>query len=133
MLAYGYYPPLSDLAKIAQLFHDGGKHDGEQILHPAKIEELIYGTQERGLPTGERNRYGEGRYHMAFWHDRYDSADGCQLYLPMMRGWGGNIVLLMPAGPTRIRLAKTCGGGAAVHGITGIASSTEKRRQGKRS
>src|SRR3546814_7198935 len=126
MLAYGYYPPLSDLAKIAQLFHDGGKHDGEQILHPAKIEELIYGTQERGLPTGERNRYGEGRYHMAFWHDRYDSADGCQLYLPMMRGWGGNIVLLMPHGHTGIRLAKNWYGVEAVNALIVMSSRSEE-------
>lgn len=126
MMAYGYYPTLGDLAKIAQLYHDRGRHEGKQILHAGKIEELIYGTHERGLPTGGASPYGEGRYHMAFWHDRYDSADGCRLYLPMMRGWGGNIVLLMPDAHTGIRLAKNWDGGEAVNDITGMAAVADR-------
>lgn len=126
MMAYGYYPTLGDLAKIAQLYHDRGRHEGKQILHAGKIGELIYGTHERGLPTGGANPYGEGRYHMAFWHDRYDSPEGCQLYLPMMRGWGGNIVLLMPGAHTGIRLAKNWDGGEAVNDITGMAAVADR-------
>jgi CubicO group peptidase (beta-lactamase class C family) len=126
MMAYGYYPTLGDLAKIAQLYHDRGKHGGEQILHAEKIDELTYGTHERGLPTGERNRYGAGRYHMAFWHDRYHSAEGCQLYLPMMRGWGGNFVVLMPGAHTGIRLAKNWNGEEVVRDITGMAAVADR-------
>ena len=37
MMIYGYYPTLGDLAKIAQLYHDRGKHDGEQLLHAGKL------------------------------------------------------------------------------------------------
>jgi hypothetical protein len=125
IMAYGYYPTLSDLAKIAQLYHQRGQHDGKQILHAGKIDELIYGTHERGLPSGEHHRYGEGRYHMAFWHDRFDSADGCQLYLPMMRGWGGNFVVLMPDAHTGIRLAKNWNGEEVVNDITGMAAVTD--------
>ena len=37
-----------------QLYHAHGKHRGVQILHAGKIDELLYGTLERGLPTDYR-------------------------------------------------------------------------------
>ncbi|WP_162913132.1 serine hydrolase [Rhodospirillaceae bacterium SYSU D60014] len=126
MMLYGYYPTLGDLAKIAQLYHDRGKHDGEQILHAAKLEEMIYGTHERGLPTGEEIGDSQGRYHMAFWHAPYDSEDGCSLYVPMMRGWGGNLVVLMPDELTGIRLAKNWEGGEAVTDVSGMATVADR-------
>ena len=81
---------------------------------------MIYGKHERGLPTGGQVKDGEIRYHMAFWREPYTSEAGCRLYIPMMRGWGGNRVVLMPGELTGIRLAKNYGGGAAVNDVSGI-------------
>jgi hypothetical protein len=120
LMAYGFYPTLGDLARIAQLYHDRGQHDGVQILHAATLDELLYGTKERGLPTGVTNKFGETRYFRSFWTARYDSPDGCQLYIPEMHGWGGNIVALMPGGLTGIRLSKNWEGGDAVNDTTGM-------------
>jgi CubicO group peptidase (beta-lactamase class C family) len=106
MMAFGLYATLGDLAKIAQLYHSRGKHNGVQILHAGKIDELLYGTLERGLPTGYQNQFGRTRYFRSFWNVFFHSHEGCPLYIPEMRGWGGNIVSLMPDNLTGIRLAK---------------------------
>jgi CubicO group peptidase (beta-lactamase class C family) len=122
LMAYGFYPTLGDLAKIAQLYHERGKHGGVQLLHAGKINELLYGTGERGLPTGERNRFGETRYFRSFWNVRFDSPEGCHLYIPEMHGWGGNIISLMPGGLTGIRLAKNWEENDAVSDTTGMVA-----------
>jgi CubicO group peptidase (beta-lactamase class C family) len=106
MMAYGFYATLGDLARIAQLYHAHGQHNGVQILHAGKIDELLYGTQQRGLPTGYQNQYGRTRYFRSFWHVVFRTDEGCLLYIPEMHGWGGNIVSLMPDNITAIRLAK---------------------------
>jgi hypothetical protein len=120
LMAYGFYPTLGDLAKIAQLYHGRGQHAGVQILHAGKMDELLYGTKERGLPTGEKNRFGETRYFRSFWTARFNSSEGCRLYIPEMHGWGGNIVSLMPGGLTGIRLSKNWEGGDAVNDTTAM-------------
>jgi len=107
LMAYGYYPTIGDMVKIARLYQDRGRHGGTQILYAPRIAALTYGTAPRGLPTGARNRFGETTYFNAFWEERYDSPEGCRLYIPRMLGWGGNMVALMPGGFTGIRLAKS--------------------------
>lgn len=106
IMAFGLYATLGDLAKIAQLYHARGQHNGVQILHAGKIDELLYGTQQRGLSTGYQNQFGRIRYFRSFWHVFFHSHEGCRLYIPEMHGWGGNIVSLMPDNVTGIRLAK---------------------------
>jgi len=106
LMAGGLYATLDDLAKIAQLYHDRGQHNGLQILHAGKIDELLYGTHQRGLPTGFQNQYGRTSYFRSFWNVVFRTPEGCLLYIPQMQGWGGNIVALMPNQITGIRLAK---------------------------
>jgi CubicO group peptidase (beta-lactamase class C family) len=106
MMAFGLYATLGDLAKIAQLYHARGQHNGVQILHAGKIDELLYGPLERGLLTGYQNQFGRTRYFRSFWNVFFYSHEGCRFYIPEMRGWGGNIVSLMPDNLTGIRLAK---------------------------
>jgi CubicO group peptidase (beta-lactamase class C family) len=106
MMAFGLYATLGDLARIAQLYHAHGKHDGVQILHPGKTSELLSGTQKQGLPTGFQNQFGRTSYFRSFWIEPFLSPEGCQLYIPEMHGWGGNIISLMPDDVTGIRLAK---------------------------
>lgn len=107
LMAFGYYPTIGDMVKIARLYQDGGAKDGIQLLYAPRIRELAAGTAPRGLPTGQRNRFGETTYFTAFWEARYDSPEGCRLYIPRAVGWGGNIVALMPGKLTGIRLAKS--------------------------
>lgn len=121
IMAFGYYPSLSDLAKIATLYQDKGRHADNQILYAPMIETMLAGPQDRGLPTGESSAYGEGRYHMSFWYTRYDADETCKLYLPAMEGWGDNIVALMPNGMTGIRLAKNWDGNEASGDYSGMA------------
>jgi CubicO group peptidase (beta-lactamase class C family) len=110
MMAYGFYATLGDLAKIAQLYHARGQHNGVQILHAGKTEEILPGMKQRGLSTGYNMAQSATKlamYFRSFWIVFFDSEEGCRLYIPQMLGWGGNIVSLMPGGVTGIRLAKS--------------------------
>jgi Beta-lactamase len=107
LMAYGYYPTLSDMVLIARLYQNGGKHGDRQILYAPRIRELLAGPNPRGLPTGEKLPAGETTYTNAFWITSYVAPDDCRVFYPRMIGWGGNIVALMPGGLTGIRLAKS--------------------------
>lgn len=55
-MGVGAYPAIDDTAKIAQLFQDGGRFEGQQLLHPAKTGEALYraglaGSTSLGLAT----------------------------------------------------------------------------------
>jgi len=121
LMAFGYYPTIGDLVKLARLYQAGGAHDGVQILYRPRIEALLPGTTPRGLPTGEQQQFGETTYFTAFWEERYDSPEGCKLQIPRMLGWGGNMVALMPGGLTGIRLAHSDSDDPAVVDTTGMA------------
>jgi hypothetical protein len=118
LMAYGFYPTLEDLAKIAQLFHDGGVADGQQLLYRPLIEQ-VFTREEPGLPAGEATPAGPVRYQLAFW-ERPFAQDGCRLYIPRMSGWGGNLVVLMPGGMTGIRLARDWDGEPAADDTDGM-------------
>jgi hypothetical protein len=90
-LLHGLYPTIDDLAKLTTLLQNGGQHQGQQILHAAKLAEALYKTKAMGLPTGGQNRYGEARYHLSFWSAPYHTDSGCFFQLPYMAGYGGNI------------------------------------------
>ena len=130
LMAYGYYPTLSDMVLIARLYQNGGKHGDRQILYAPRIRELLAGPNPRGLPTGEKLPAGETTYTNAFWVTSYVAPDECRVFYPRMIGWGGNIVALMPGGLTGIRLAKS--GETADHaevdtsGMAQVANSLSK-------
>jgi hypothetical protein len=106
LLAYGLYPTVDDVAKLATLLQNGGRHDGVQLLHPAKLAETLYRVSPTvGLPDGSRNRFGEARYHLSFWSVPYRTATGCFFQIPYMSGFGGNIVALLPNGISVFRFA----------------------------
>jgi len=112
LMAYGYYPTLSDMVLIARLYQNGGKHGDRQILYAPRVRELLPGAHPRGLPTGEKlpvgaPPLGETTYFNAFWITSYTASPDCRVFYPRMIGWGGNIVALMPGGLTGIRLAKS--------------------------
>jgi hypothetical protein len=107
LMAYGYYPTISDMVLIARLYHHDGKHGERQILYAPRIRELLAGQKPHGFPTGEQLSAGETTYRNAFWVSSYAAAKDCRVYYPRMIGWGGNIVALMPGGLTGIRVAKS--------------------------
>jgi hypothetical protein len=109
LMAYGYYPTISDMVSIARLYQNGGKHGNQQILYAPRIGELLAGPKPRGFPTGEKLSAGETTYINAFWVTSYVGAKGCRVFYPRMIGWGGDIVALLPGGLTGIRLAKSGG------------------------
>jgi CubicO group peptidase (beta-lactamase class C family) len=119
LMAYGFYPTLEDLARIAALLHAHGRHGGVQILHPELTAEVLAGVRPRGLPTGAVRGGVAQRYFRSFWYSRFE-AGGCGLYVPEMQGWGGNIVALMPGGLTGIRIAGAIGDTRAVDDTTGM-------------
>src|SRR5262249_36213059 len=83
---------------------NGGQHQGQQLLHAAQLAEALYKTEAMGLPTGERNQYGEARYHLSFWSVPYRTANGCFFQIPFMAGEGGNLVMLLPNGISTFRI-----------------------------
>ncbi len=93
---YGLWWTQDDIARIASLLLNEGKHDGEQILHPALLAAALQqDAQDRGM------RIGDGyMYNNAFWAQRYGSADGydCEFWVMQMQGVSGNVVALMPNG-----------------------------------
>ncbi|MBS0377130.1 MAG: serine hydrolase [Proteobacteria bacterium] len=106
LMAYGYYPTVSDMVLIARLYQNRGESGGLQILYAPRIRELLDTRTQRGLRTGERLSGAETTYFNAFWVTSYVARNGCRVFYPRMIGWGGNIVALMPRGITGIRLAR---------------------------
>jgi hypothetical protein len=103
VLAYGLYPTVEDLARIALLLQNGGQYEGQQILHSGKLAEALRQTENLGLPTGDRTRYGDTTYLMSFWADAYKANDGRYLLIPYMSGYGGNRLVLAPNGVSSFR------------------------------
>lgn len=107
LMAFGYYPTIADMVRIARLYQNGGKYGDAQILYAPRVTMLLPQPEVFGLPTGERLTFGETTYTNAFWVAPYRSKAGCKIDYPRMIGWGGNIVALLPNGMTGIRLAKS--------------------------
>ncbi|HEU4367126.1 MAG TPA: serine hydrolase domain-containing protein [Methylomirabilota bacterium] len=105
-LGYGLYPTVDDVAKLTALLQNGGRHDGAQLLSATKLAEALYRTSATaGLPSGSRNRFGAGRYHLSFWSAPYRTSTGCFFQIPLMLGYGGNLVALLPNGVSVFRFA----------------------------
>jgi CubicO group peptidase (beta-lactamase class C family) len=105
IFAYGLYPTVEDVARIAMLLQEGGLHDGQQLLHAEMLAQALYQTEVTGFPTAEQNDYGEGRYNMSFWAMPYQTDQGDVVQVPYMSGFGGNRAILAPNGVTAFRFA----------------------------
>jgi hypothetical protein len=105
LLAFGFYPTIEEVAKIATLLQNGGRHRGEQLLSAASLADALHRTVAAGLPTGRRNRFGDEQYRLSFWSVPYRTASGCFFQIPYMSGLGGNLVVLLPNGVSAFRFA----------------------------
>ena len=106
LMAFGYYPTISDIVRIARLYQNLGAHQGRQLLYAPKIKEIFARTPMPGLPTGQGAPSGEVFYFNTFWKEPYTTPQGCKLYYPQMEGWGGTVIALFPGKLTGIRIAK---------------------------
>jgi hypothetical protein len=111
----GYYPTLDDLAKIALLLEDEGRHGGKQLLHRELTRDLLgargaidkkgdgsVATAAHGVDAPPANLY-----MMGFHFTPYVGSRSRQLhYLPTMSGFGDNEVILFPGRTVAIRAAK---------------------------
>jgi hypothetical protein len=108
---YGLFLIQDDVAKIGRLLNNsGGMIDGEQVLEPTRLKESLFRTADPTsvslpVPWSEnpsvQNTY---RYHNYFWARRMTPAEfpqyHCDFWVPLMSGYGGNSVLLLPNGAT---------------------------------
>jgi hypothetical protein len=129
LMAYGYYPTIGDMVKIARLYQQGGKQGETQILDAEGVAALFGAHAAAGLPTGEQLAFGETRYANAFWVAPF-RAGNCEVRYPRMIGWGGNIVALLPNGMTGIRLAKSAAtSGTADVETAGMATVADRLKK----
>lgn len=101
----GMLPNLDEVAKLVKLLHNGGWHQGEQILSATKLDEAIGKARPPGLPTGWQIDDGETYYHMSLWLHPFAAQKGCIVRIPAMSGGGGTYVIIMPNGITAFRFA----------------------------
>jgi hypothetical protein len=103
LMGIGLYPTVDDVAKVAMLLQNGGRHAGVQLLNARALDAAMF-RSGHGLPTGEVNAAGSQLYSMSFWSLPH-RLGSCTEQLPYMDGYGGNFVLLLPNGVTAFRFA----------------------------
>jgi CubicO group peptidase (beta-lactamase class C family) len=106
LLLIGSYPTLDEIARIAELLQNEGRHEGVDLLHPELTAAALYRRNEIGLPAHFwTNPLEPTRYQMSFWSWASEEPGGCVARTPTMSGFGGNIVALLANGATAIRFA----------------------------
>jgi CubicO group peptidase (beta-lactamase class C family) len=103
IFGYGLYPNVDDVAKLSILLQNGGRYRNRQLLHSGRLAEALYRTNVIGLPTGERDEYGEVTYYLGFNGLPYRCKDGRVRRIPVSTGFGGNHWVLLPNGVTTFR------------------------------
>ena len=121
VMAYGYYPTLSDLARISQLLQHHGRWHGKQLLNRRLVDQVLYGAAPRGFTTGTIVADGEELYNYNYYMTPYTPEGGELIYTSAMHGWGANLVLLMPKGMVGLRMAKDWSGDPATEDTTPMA------------
>jgi hypothetical protein len=64
----------------------GDQHQGWQLLSAVNVAQALYKTNAIGLPSGEKNRFGEGRCPLSFWYVPYRTATGGFFQSPQAYG-----------------------------------------------
>lgn len=123
LMAFGFYPTLGDLLKIAQLFENHGRRGGIQILNAEKLNDILPSRYARGLSTGDPN---QPFYRKALWHSAYRSQSGCTIFYPKMMGWGGNYVMLLPHDLIALRVAKSWNDEPASSDVSSLAAVADR-------
>ena len=119
LMAFGFYPTIGDIVRIARLYQNAGAFQGHQLLYAPQIREIFSRSTAPGLPTGQFSPSGESYYFNSFWKEPYSSVHGCKGYYPQMEGWGGTVFALFPGKITGIRVAKIWEDGAVTASESG--------------
>jgi hypothetical protein len=108
--AWGLYFIQDDVAKLGRLLNNsGGMIDGKQVLDPTRLNESLFRTADPTsvslpVPWSETPVQNTYRYHNYFWARHMTAAEfpqyHCDFWVPVMSGFGGNSVLLLPNGAT---------------------------------
>jgi CubicO group peptidase (beta-lactamase class C family) len=129
LMAFGYYPTVSDMVRIGRLYQNLGAFQGQQLLYAPKIKDIFARTTAPALLTGGHTPFGEIFYFNTFWKVPYSTPHGCKLYYPQMEGWGGTVIALLPGKLTGIRIAKIWDGdtnnASATVGMAEVADQLE--------
>ncbi|MCP5083387.1 MAG: ABC transporter permease subunit [Alphaproteobacteria bacterium] len=105
-LGGGVLATIEDVLKIARLFQNQGKHNGQQILHEGLTKKAVATGSDRGIPTGWSYEDGsKSTYDLSFWLMPFEGRGGCKMRIPAMAGIGGNYVVLMPNNVIAFRFA----------------------------
>jgi CubicO group peptidase (beta-lactamase class C family) len=106
LMFVGFYPTVDELGRVAMLLQQLGEWQGEQVLHRELTATALYRRAENGLPADFlSNVNGMSRYLLSFWSSPEVEASGCGVEVPVMSGFGGNSVALLPNGVTAFRFA----------------------------
>jgi hypothetical protein len=107
---WGLYFIQDDVAKLGRLLNNsGGMIDGKQVLEPTRLKESLFRTADPAsvslpVPWSETLVQNTYRYHNYFWARHMTTAEfpqyHCDFWVPLMSGYGGNTVLLLPNGAT---------------------------------
>jgi len=121
---YGLFFIQDDIAKIGNFLNNShGKLGSAQVLEPARLEEALFrapNAAEVGVPilgsssasalgspqvgSGKALLSDTRRYSHGFWGRRMTPAESpdysCSFWVPLMSGYGGNIVVLLPNAAT---------------------------------
>jgi hypothetical protein len=98
IMGWGSYPDVDAAAKVAQLLQDEGAHGGRQLLSRVKTREALRRTGHPGHATGHPSE----RYLHSVWTVRTDTGS-CTIDVPVMSGYGGNHVMMLPSGLSVVR------------------------------
>ncbi|MCJ8270279.1 MAG: serine hydrolase [Psychrosphaera sp.] len=105
VMGIGLYPTVDEAIKIANLLHNLGMHQSQQILHPQVTQSMLYRTVDTGFnAVHENNQHGEAKYHRSFWGTPFKQGD-CFAHIPFMNGYGGNLIGILPNGIVTLRFA----------------------------
>jgi hypothetical protein len=96
IMAWGAYPTMDEIAKIAKLFANDGRHHDIQLLHLERTRESMSKTNWAGY-AATRGRH----YKNSFWS--INVFRNCNTTLTYMAGNGGNFVGFLPSGMIFIR------------------------------
>jgi CubicO group peptidase (beta-lactamase class C family) len=121
LMAYGFYPTIGDMVKIARLYQAHGRFHGKQILYRPRIDKILDTAHAYGLPAGPADDTRAIDYYTTFWRHRYRLAPGCRRYIAEMNGYGSVTVALMPGNITGVRVAHTSSELVAGKGGVGLA------------
>jgi len=95
--AYGLTLKRDDVVKLARFMMQGGRIGGEQMVDPAMLNEALQrGPAHRGLPAPGPDIL----YHNGVWSWNAARNLGCTAptWIPLMSGYGGIIVAMLPNG-----------------------------------